>query len=69
MSKDIDFIPFIISGNLVPTKRGIALTEQQWESFLSHRLDVDKLLDLVKSDNKNELPVDEEPKELFFGVC
>lgn len=58
-----------ISGNLVPTKRGIALTEQQWESFLSHRLDIEKLLDLVKTDNKSELPKDSEEKELFFLDC
>ena len=56
---------FHLSGNLVPTKRGIALTEQQWESFLSHRLDIEKLLDLVKNDEKTELPKDVETKELF----
>lgn len=59
----------ISSGNHVPTKRGIALTEQQWDSFLSHRLDIDKLLDLVKSDNKKELPVEKEEKELFYTIC
>ena len=59
------FNRFTCSGNLVPTKRGIALTEQQWESFLSHRLDIEKLLDLVKSDNKTELPVEPEVKDLF----
>ena len=59
----------ICSGNLVPTKRGIALTEQQWDSFLSHRLDIDKLLDLVKSDNKKELPEETQEKELFLFIC
>ena len=54
------------SGNRVPTKKGISLTEQQWESFLSHRLDIEKLLDLVKTDKTaSKVPEPEEVKDLF----
>ncbi|KAK8813652.1 hypothetical protein WA556_000227, partial [Blastocystis sp. ATCC 50177/Nand II] len=50
-------------GNMVPTKKGISLTEQQWESFLSHRLDIEKLLDLVKTDKTaSKVPEQEEVK-------
>lgn len=61
---------FMFSGNMVPTKKGISLTEQQWESFMSHRLDIEKLLDLVKSDKgATKVPQQEEEKDLFCGVC
>ena len=51
---------------MVPTKKGISLTEQQWESFLSHRLDIEKLLDLVKTDKTDsKVPEQEEVKDLF----
>ncbi len=51
---------------MVPTKKGISLTEQQWESFLSHRLDIEKLLDLVKTDKTaSKVPEQEEVKDLF----
>ena len=54
------------SGNMVPTKKGISLTEQQWESFLSHRVDIEKLLDLVKTDKTaSKVPEQEEVKDLF----
>lgn len=55
---------------MVPTKKGISLTEQQWESFLSHRLDIEKLLDLVKTDKtSSKVPEQEEVKDLFYLVC
>ena len=59
------------SGNLVPTKRGISLTEQQWETFLSRRNDIDKLIDLVRGSPEGfSLPKgDEVEKDLFSAVC
>lgn len=59
------------SGNLVPTKRGISLTEQQWETFLSRRNDIDKLIDLVRgSAEGSSLPKEDEvEKDLFSIVC
>ena len=59
------------SGNLVPTKRGISLTKQQWETFLSRRNDIDKLIDLVRgSPEGSSLPKgDDVEKDLFSAVC
>ena len=59
------------SGNLVPTKRGISLTEQQWETVLSRRNDVDKLIDLVRSNPaETEPPEDKEMvNDLFSCSC
>lgn len=59
------------SGNLVPTKRGISLTEQQWETVLSRRNDVDKLIDLVRSSRtETTLPEDKEMvNDLFLFGC
>lgn len=71
-NKELSFGAKVInSGNLVPTKRGISLTEQQWETFLSRRNDIDKLIDLVRgSAEGSPLPKgDEVEKDLFSYVC
>ena len=56
------------SGNLVPTKRGIALTEQQWDSLLSHKLDIEKLMDLIRSDKDKLTSSATEERDLFLVV-
>lgn len=55
----------LFSGNLVPTKRGIALTEQQWDSLLSHKLDIQKLMDLIRSEKTQPTSSSTEEKDLF----
>ena len=60
-----------VSGNLVPTKRGISLTEQQWETVLSRRNDVDKLIDLVRSNPTGTTPPEDKEMvdDLFLCSC
>ena len=59
------------SGNLVPTKRGISLTEQQWETVLSRRNDVNKLIDLVRSNPTETTPPEDKEmaNDLFLCSC
>ena len=59
------------SGNLVPTKRGISLTEQQWETVLSRQNDIYHLMDLVRSNPTGTTPPEDKEMvdDLFLCSC